>query len=106
MADFWGIEHIAPRLDDDKGTGLILVNTVKGKRIYDKLPIISEEIIYGQALKGNHSIEISAPVPPQRECFFENLGKEDFSRLVNRLTKVPLTIRLRRAARRLIKKLR
>lgn len=97
---------IAPRLDDDKGTGLILVNTVKGKRIYDKLPIISEEIIYGQALKGNHSIEISAPVPPQRECFFENLGKEDFSRLVNRLTKVPLTIRLRRAARRLIKKLR
>lgn len=106
LADFWGIEHIAPRLDDDKGTGLILVNTVKGKRIYDKLPIISEEIIYGQALKGNHSIEISAPVPPQRECFFENLGKEDFSRLVNRLTKVPLTIRLRRAARRLIKKLR
>lgn len=106
LADFWGIEHIMPKLDDDKGTGLILVNTDKGKRIYEKLDIVSGKAVYGQALAANPSIEFSVPMPPQREYFFDNLGKEDFSRLIDRLTKAPLMTRLRRAARRLIKKLR
>lgn len=106
LADFWGVEHMMPRLDDDKGTGLILVNTAKGKCMYNKLPTISEEVPYKQAFAGNHAIEISASAPLQREYFFDKLGTEDFSRLVGRLTKVPLMTRLRRAARRLIKKLR
>ncbi|MEI3540208.1 MAG: Coenzyme F420 hydrogenase/dehydrogenase, beta subunit C-terminal domain [Alistipes onderdonkii] len=106
LADFWGIERIIPRLDDDKGTGLVLVNTAKGKCLYDKLPIISQEVKYEQALKGNHVIETSVPVPPQREIFFDSFGKEDFFRLTDRLTRVPLRTRLRRAAGRLIKLLR
>lgn len=106
LADFWGIERIMPRLDDDKGTGLVLVNTAKGKCLYNKLPIISQEVKYEQALKGNHVIETSVPVPPQREIFFDSFGKEDFFRLTDRLTRVALRTRLRRAAGRLIKLLR
>lgn len=106
LADFWGIEHIVPSIDDDKGTGLILVNTAKGKCMYNTLPIISQEVEYEQALKGNHVIEISVPIPSQRECFFDNFGKENFFRLIDRLTKEPLKTRLRRAAGRFIKRLR
>ena len=106
LADFWGIEHIVPSMDDDKGTGLILVNTAKGKCMYNTLPIISQEVEYEQALKGNHVIEISVPIPSQRECFFDNFGKENFFRLIDRLTKEPLQTRLRRAAGRFIKRLR
>ena len=106
LADFWGIEHIVPSIDDDKGTGLILVNTAKGKCLNNTLPIISQEVEYEQALKGNHVIEISVPIPSQRECFFDNFGKENFFRLIDRLTKEPLKTRLRRAAGRFIKRLR
>ena len=39
LADFWGIQNVAPEMDDDKGTGLVLVNSPKGKTIIDTLNI-------------------------------------------------------------------
>ncbi|MDK2937285.1 MAG: hypothetical protein PWP62_2293 [Eubacteriaceae bacterium] len=37
IADFWGIEDCMPDFDDNKGTSLILVNTVKGKWILNSI---------------------------------------------------------------------
>ena len=39
IADFWGIDRLMPDFDDDKGIGLALVNTVKGKQIFKRLSI-------------------------------------------------------------------
>lgn len=30
IADFWGIDRLMPDFDDDKGVGLVLVNTTSG----------------------------------------------------------------------------
>ena len=35
LADFWGIEKNKPEFDDNKGVSLVLVNTEKGKRMFD-----------------------------------------------------------------------
>ena len=35
IADFWGIQNIHPDLDDDLGTSLLLINTLKGKKILE-----------------------------------------------------------------------
>lgn len=37
IGDFWGIEKIIPEIDDDRGISLVLVNTSKGKIIFDKI---------------------------------------------------------------------
>jgi coenzyme F420-reducing hydrogenase beta subunit len=37
MGDFWGIEKTMPELDDDKGISLVLINTHKGKIIFDEI---------------------------------------------------------------------
>ena len=37
IGDFWGIQKVFPDMDDDKGTSFILVNTEKGKKIFDKI---------------------------------------------------------------------
>jgi coenzyme F420-reducing hydrogenase beta subunit len=42
MADFWGIEKSMPDFDDNKGISLVLVNSDKGKSVFDK---ISESLI-------------------------------------------------------------
>ena len=34
LADFWGIENIAPEMDDNKGTSLVIINSEKGKQIF------------------------------------------------------------------------
>lgn len=37
LGDFWGIESINSSLDDNKGTSLVLVNSDKGKEIFDSI---------------------------------------------------------------------
>ena len=37
IADFWGIEKVCPEMDDAKGTSLVLINTPKGGRIFEKI---------------------------------------------------------------------
>ena len=37
IADFWGIDRLIPDFDDDKGVGLVLVNTTSGHHFFDKL---------------------------------------------------------------------
>ena len=39
LGDFWGIEKTHPELDDNKGTSLLLINTKKGKEVFEKLKI-------------------------------------------------------------------
>lgn len=43
MADFWGIEKSIPDFDDKKGVSLVLVNTNRGKEIFNS---IKNSIIY------------------------------------------------------------
>ena len=40
IADFWGIEKTMPEIDDDKGVSLVLVNTQKGKSVFNSLSTI------------------------------------------------------------------
>jgi coenzyme F420-reducing hydrogenase beta subunit len=37
MGDFWGIERSMPDFDDNKGVSLILINSLKGKSLFEKI---------------------------------------------------------------------
>ncbi|MCI9132986.1 MAG: 4Fe-4S dicluster domain-containing protein [Lachnospiraceae bacterium] len=37
MGDFWGIENVFPEIDDDKGVSLILLNSYKGRMIFEQI---------------------------------------------------------------------
>ena len=43
LADLWGIGRVAPELDDDKGTSLMLIQSEKARSIFEKL---KQEAIY------------------------------------------------------------
>ena len=37
IGDYWGIENHHPELDDDRGTSLVMANTIKGKAFLEKI---------------------------------------------------------------------
>ncbi len=59
IADFWGVQNYYPEFDDDKGIGLVLVNTEKGSISYNQLNACSIETTYEQGLEQNPCIERS-----------------------------------------------
>lgn len=78
IADYWGIENVLPEFDDDKGVSLLLVNTSKGKELFDSL---REKIKWKEtrvedciqpALKGPFS------VPSGRERFWRDFSEHSF----------------------------
>ena len=59
IADFWGVQNYYPEFDDDKGIGLVLVNTDKGRKAYEQTNADSMESTYEQGLSQNQCLEHS-----------------------------------------------
>lgn len=63
IADFWGVQNYYPEFDDDKGVGLILVNSKKGEVAYGFLDDQKIVATYEQGLKRNPCLEYSVEKP-------------------------------------------
>lgn len=52
IADFWGIERVAPEMNDGMGTSLIIVRTEKGQELFDKIKgaVHWQEVDYNDAI--------------------------------------------------------
>ena len=77
LADFWGIGHVLPDFYDDKGVSFVVLQSEKGKRIFEE---ISDNIVYrktdlNEATKYNSAIVESVLLPYERKAFFRNLSK-------------------------------
>ena len=80
LGDFWGIEHIAPSLDDNKGVSLLMVNTDKGAQWMEQIAIHCHDEAYTAALSYNPSICQSVTCPPKRKFFFALQKRVGFHR--------------------------
>jgi len=86
LADFWGIQHILPEMDDDKGTSLLLLNSNSGKKMFEgiKNQIAYQEVVMSHAIAYNQPAIKSALQNPKRKTFFKELDQMPFDKLVNR----------------------
>lgn len=86
IADFWGIEQVAPELNDGKGTSLIIIRTPMGKDIFEKIrgKLKFLKVPYEDAIKNNPAEYSSAKRPAQRETFFTDMAEMDFGQLYAR----------------------
>lgn len=108
IADFWGVEHIIPKMDDDKGTSLVLVHTEKGAKMIRELSgFQSEKINVQDAIRYNPSIQYSVGMPTQREKFMNSLTKSSVKRLAAKYCRTPITVyRIKVCIARGIKKIK
>ena len=100
LADFWGIENINPEFDDNKGVSLIMLNTLAGFNLLDRLDVLKLESTYELAIRYNPSIEQSSVENKYVKIFWDKFitGGIDASKVVLRYFKISL---LRRIARRI-----
>ena len=108
IADFWGINNVAPEMNDNMGTSLVIIRSGKGKEIFD---IISDcmklkEVSYEEGVRENPAEFRSCSRPSQRDTFFCDMKCMDFEDLEKKYvaeTKASFVSKLKRKIKNTIK---
>lgn len=107
IGDFWGVDSIMPKFDDDKGASIFLVNTVKGQMIFDKLHLLSAKISLDRVKEYNGGFNENVKGHPKRKSFF--LIKQgidyNFSQTIMKVLEILLSQRIINYIKLIIKKL-
>lgn len=78
LGDLWGVEEIYPEFDDGKGTSLVLVNTDKGRYIYESVTeyaeVRSASLDYQKVRMKNKPLYKHNYIHPGRENFFAGIN--------------------------------
>lgn len=78
IGDFWGLKNT--RLEDDKGTSVVILNSGKGIRLWEdvKESLEHKESTMWRVIKGNRMAFCKLPENPVREKFWMYLAENDF----------------------------
>lgn len=71
IGDFWGVESVAPELDDDLGTSVAIVYSQKGEDLLSRSGLRLQEVRYEQVLTGNPMLEASSRPDMRRRLLFQ-----------------------------------
>lgn len=82
LADYWGIEHIAPQIDDNKGTSFVCANTSKGVDYISKLSLTTIETNYDDSIPFNSCIVNSTIEPVERVSFWQTYSQKGIDALL------------------------
>lgn len=90
LGDFWGLQQIDPVMDKNLGTSLIMINSKKGERFFEKIKDKLEWKKYTleQAIQGNRTAIIGGELPYpshiNREDFFKSIDEYPFDQCADR----------------------
>ena len=76
MADFWGVQEVAPNLQDEKGVSLIIVNTLKGQSLVDQIALNKQEVKPDIARAYNPALYSSALRPARYDRFWKQFSRK------------------------------
>lgn len=87
IADFWGIQFFEELSDDDLGTSLVLVNTLKGQSLWNQTSLNHTDVIFERVLPFNIAL-VSCVKKNNRYDFFwkeySKVGIDAISRTINK----------------------
>lgn len=86
LADFWGVEHCAVHMDDNRGTSLVVCHTEKGRMWLNRLQGAwrCELADLPMAVKYNSAMIRSVPRPAARDVFMRDVMTMPFEQAVRR----------------------
>ena len=98
MGDLWGIKNILPHITDDKGVSAVFVQSEKGKLLLENVKdcLWLQEISSDLVIANNSAMVKSVYEHNFRDYFFQNLGKQNFERLVEACLNPSYYVRLKR----------
>lgn len=91
IADYWGIDKLMPDFDDDKGIGLVLINTSKGESYFNLLNMEVRLSTLKDAQQFNGGFKENIKMHPKRDFFFKQLSEgKSVSKTVEQCLHVPI----------------
>lgn len=102
LGDFWGIDCIAPDLDDDRGCSLLIINNTEVRDELRKRGCLLAEYSMSEVLPYNPSISSSVAVPVNRNFFFYKFNRVGFYKALMLTTNTTLPVRVLRKLFRLV----
>ena len=80
LGDFWGIWNIAPEMDDNHGTSLVLVQSEKGAQYFKELGdcMRTKPVTLEQASAENQALLVSIPQKENRETVMQAICAAGF----------------------------
>lgn len=104
MGDCWGIDSMKPELDDDNGISLLLINTDKGKKIFNN--IVKKDEIIKISYEDIRQPHLYAPVqmPKNRKKFWQDYYKKGFLYVLRHYTNYSYYNKVKNEIKGLIKK--
>ncbi|MBR7127935.1 MAG: Coenzyme F420 hydrogenase/dehydrogenase, beta subunit C-terminal domain [Lentisphaeria bacterium] len=85
IGDFWKIAKYDEKLDDRKGTSVVVINNEKGEKFFDSVKSefkLVQSVPYKYAVKGNKTLIKSTDFNPDRDEFMANVTKENIETLL------------------------
>lgn len=93
-----------PEFDDDKGIGLVLLNTEKGENIFSVLDMEIRQSSLDDARYFNGGFKENIAQPSKRTSFFAELNKgNSVENAVNKALQMSFFVKLKRNVKRIIK---
>ncbi|OWV16423.1 4Fe-4S ferredoxin [Fibrobacter sp. UWB4] len=88
LGDFWGVEKVAPDLEQNLGTSMVMLNTPKGEAFFEKIrsKLVCREFTVNDILPGNRSALLE-PVkypPIDRNALFKDMDTMPFDEVANK----------------------
>lgn len=83
IADFWGIDKFHPEFDDDKGTTLVMINSLKGQQLFENIKdnITYISCTFEEAAAYNVAVSRSLNLHEKRQYFFDNYHEKKIKAL-------------------------
>ena len=80
LGDFWGVWDIAPEMDDDRGTSVILIQSEKGRACWERIAhrVRAAAVELEQASRQNPSMISSSKAKEERAAVLEKIRTEGF----------------------------
>lgn len=99
IADYWGVEKVAPKFDDNKGVSLVLVNSDRGRKLFEtaKGTIVWEETCLEDSMQ--NALKQSYQEPCDRKKFWKDFEEHSFDYVAVKYANNDLLGRMREAYR-------
>lgn len=92
IGDFWGVDAVIPKMNDKKGTSIVIIRTENGQILFNKFKedLICAEVTYEDAVKWNPAEYKSVNRPNERDRFFLDMHELPFDILSKKYVNNPL----------------
>ena len=106
IGDFWGVENVLPDISDNKGISAVMINTEKGKQLFEQIkdsvnitPTTQKDIAKKQPNLSKSSSYSNKAIP-----FKQDLNSMPFEKVLKKYTRVGFKRRIIDAIKKILKK--